>query len=384
MQIKTIITSIRKYIKLDLIHIYLFRLFMFCIQKLIYPLRRFQKEPVNKILIVRLKHLGDLLLSVPLIQSLQRYYPGATLSIATGSWNREIAEDIIRDVKKVYYYNVTKYCRAKDQIVPIQARLAILREISQRRFDLVIDLDGSVGFLFLYLFKRVTFVSSIESLRFQQNLAQLGLIENDRTNYNIHSQHELLNLAASIRRLGFDLIPDSMRLQIKRETEQFIHAYFAKNLIVTTRPLIGIHPAASTRQKLWSTENFAKLAEELIQRFRAQIIFFGTPTERERIERIQAKMTSGSITASDLSLPQFIAAMNRCQLLICLDSLAQHVAFLQGVPAVVIYRSDNFVRWTPGDSENMAVIFKKEGAEVADIMSNLPPAFLKKIETALR
>lgn len=370
--------------KPKLIKIYFFRFFIFCIQFVLYHPKYFRSTTIQKILVVRSKHLGDYILTLPILQALYENFPDACFIISTGIWNRELVEEFSQNIMKVYYYNVKQYCRRKDQVMHWKQKLSILKELSKQNIDLVIDLDGSMGFLWLYLFKRVRFLSTIESLQFIQNLKQLKILKKSKINYNIHTQHELLNLADALRILGLNPIPKTNGIATRPETEHAIDIFFQNKHLTGYFPIIGIHPSASHASKLWPKKQFASLADKLIKKYNAKIIFFGATDDRKRIQSIQSQMMFFSIDGTNLTLSQFIAAIGHCQLIICLDSLAQHVAFLQNIPTVVIYRTNNFKRWSPPNSDNFSIVFNESSISVEDVLNKIPKNFLskyKKVQT---
>jgi heptosyltransferase-2 len=96
--------------------------------------------------------------------------------------------------------------------------------------------------------------------------------------------------------------------------------------------------AAYGSAKCWPPERFAELGDRLIADCDADVILFGTVSERETTERIAARMRhsplnfSGQTTIGDLA--SLFAA---CSLFIGNDSGAMHVAAAAGLPIVAIF-----------------------------------------------
>ena len=96
--------------------------------------------------------------------------------------------------------------------------------------------------------------------------------------------------------------------------------------------------AAYGSAKCWPPERFAELGDRLIADCDADVVLFGTVSERETTERIAARMRhsplnfSGQTTIGDL--PSLFAA---CSLFIGNDSGAMHVAAAAGLPVVAIF-----------------------------------------------
>jgi heptosyltransferase-2 len=103
----------------------------------------------------------------------------------------------------------------------------------------------------------------------------------------------------------------------------------------------AIAPGASYgAAKCWPPERFASLADRLISECGADVIFFGTPEERQIIARICEKMKSRAISlAGETSIGDLAALFSACSMFIGNDSGAMHVAAAAGIPVVGIFGS---------------------------------------------
>jgi len=103
----------------------------------------------------------------------------------------------------------------------------------------------------------------------------------------------------------------------------------------------AIAPGASYgAAKCWPPERFASLADRLISECGADVIFFGTPEERQIIARICEKMKSRAISlAGETSMGDLASLFSACSMFIGNDSGAMHVAAAAGIPVVGIFGS---------------------------------------------
>jgi len=342
--------------KPKLINIYVLRFSLFLVQYLCYHPRKFSRKNINRILIIRLKHMGDLLLSLPTVNSLKINFPKARIILVTGIWNKELAEGFQQLFDRIFYYNVNGYCRSRNQIMNLKQKFQVLRTLRKMHPDLCIDFDGSLGFLYFYLSRKIKYLASIESLRFLQNLNDIHVVKS-KFSYSIHKKHEMLNLAEIHSLLQIQNHIDQFNIEINDSTVRYLNNHLKKNNITTQKPIIGIHPAASDKAKMWSLTNFAKLADYLTNKFNANILLFGSKNDQKIITAIQRSMKSNSLNCTHFTVMEFIASVKHCNLFICLDSFAQHVAFLQGVPLLVLYMQENPIRWAPyGDKHKYSII----------------------------
>lgn len=103
----------------------------------------------------------------------------------------------------------------------------------------------------------------------------------------------------------------------------------------------AIAPGASYgAAKCWPPERFAHLADRLISECGADVIFFGTPGEKEIAARIRSNMKSSAISlVGETSMRDLAALFASCSVFIGNDSGAMHVAAAAGLPAIGIFGS---------------------------------------------
>jgi lipopolysaccharide heptosyltransferase II len=102
---------------------------------------------------------------------------------------------------------------------------------------------------------------------------------------------------------------------------------------------IAIAPgAAYGSAKCWPPQRFASLADTLIDRFNADVILFGAPSERDITARIASEMRHRPVNfAGQTTIDQLPAHFAVCDLFIGNDSGAMHVAAAVGMPVVAIF-----------------------------------------------
>lgn len=103
----------------------------------------------------------------------------------------------------------------------------------------------------------------------------------------------------------------------------------------------AIAPGASYgAAKCWPPEYFAQLADRLISECAADVIFFGTPGEKEIAARIRSHMKSRAISlVGETSMRELPAMFASCSVFIGNDSGAMHVAAAAGLPVIGIFGS---------------------------------------------
>lgn len=106
--------------------------------------------------------------------------------------------------------------------------------------------------------------------------------------------------------------------------------------------LIGINTGAGERwpRKMLRASEIVALSQLLLKQYpEAYILLLGGPLEREKHRRIlNASQTSRVIDMGcDHSLLQFAALLEQCDVLVCGDTLALHMASAIGLPVVAVF-----------------------------------------------
>ncbi len=353
--------------KIKLINTYIRRTFYFFIQQLFYRHVKNSQNP-EKILIVRLNHIGDLFITLPLIYCLRKKFTESNIDIVTGIWNKGLLEFQPHLFGRVYYYNTGRNLRSIKQKMNLSRKLSVLWEIKRQKYDICIDLDGSWGFLFLYFLHGVKNLSTAEFLRFHQNLQQLSL-KKSRYKYDVNSMYEGDNLFEVFRKYS---VPDAreefsffsdMKKQVKVEN-------FFKE-IKSEKKKYGIHPIASVGKKMWNPEGFARLCDFIIRERGGKVVFFGAPDNQNYIDSITEKMIEKeTFSATGFNLGEFIIAVSFCDYFISLDSLAQHILQYYDKPSVVLYFEKNDIRWSR-KRKNVKGLYFSQKNNIDEIISQI-------------
>ena len=109
--------------------------------------RRFRpSQPIvnpERVLVIQLDHLGDAVLSTPLLAELRAAYPAATIDVLASPSNHEVF-DGDPNVDRVWVAERTWFERKPDRWALLSAVLSLGRKLRGMRYDLGIDVRGDV------------------------------------------------------------------------------------------------------------------------------------------------------------------------------------------------------------------------------------------------
>jgi heptosyltransferase-3 len=305
---------------------------------------RWDWSEVRKVLLVRLRSIGDTVLATPSVFALKRFLPNVEVDILVEDWVAPLLND------HPHVDNVIVLERGG-----FMTRARVARELRAANYDVVYNLHGGTTATFLSRATgarhRVGFKSyQYAQLHNHQAPSPLILWGQQKT----HSVEQQLAL------LGWTGVPVTDRprtqLGISSESRARVQKLIGESGL-NDQKIALIHPAAAFATKQWATEHFARVAELLLDRGFAPVAI-AAPNERALLEKLCSE-AAVKITTFDLSLPEVTALAAHSQLFVGNDSGIAHMAAAVGIPAVVIFGSSNIAHWGPWNSAPAEVVFEE-------------------------
>ena len=290
----------------------------------------------KRILVVKLDHLGDVILATPVFSNLRQAYPNAELHALTGAWSRVVLERH-PDVNKVLEYNSPAFCRT-GQSTPLKEAFRLYRQLRHQKYDLMVELRGdrrTVGFALL----RLT----------PYRLSRAALQIKNKFGFSQFSgTHETTRNLDVLRHIGIPTLIQIATFSVTTEDKKWASNFLAAYKINGQYPLIAIHPGSPIPLKRWLPERYAELADWLIARKRAQVLFVGVKDEIPIITEIQACMRAQSVNiAGETTLIQLASILHTCNLFIGNDSGPMHLAAAVGTQTIGLYGPGDPTRFGP-------------------------------------
>jgi len=293
------------------------------------PFWHLQNADIDRILVVKLDRIGDMVNTTPVFDALRSAFPRASWDIIGHPTPLSLLDGDDRIAQRIPYRSWLYH--------PLPIRLpgwkswSLVLKLLWQRYPLVVYLRGSFPFLLLAA------TSRLAAAKF------------------VPDEPVIARYLKPLESLFSPILNRDPRLQIKSE-----HLRFARNLLfegnAQVGPRIAIHAAASTPTKMWPIERFAALADELHRTFKAQVHFFGSPEDRPVLEQISRLCVDSHSFHWSLTLQRVVAVVAACDLFIGNDSGLAHVAAALGTPMVVIWGSANLNESRPTAAPARCVI----------------------------
>ena len=299
--------------------------------------RRLPKDFTPKrILVVKLDHLGDVILATPVFSNLRQAYPDAELHALTGTWSRVVLERH-PDVGKVLDYDSPAFCRT-GQSTTLKQTLQLYQRLRREKYDLMVELRGDrriVWFAFLRLTPHRLSRAAL------QIASKLGLSRFSGT-------HETTRNLDVLKHADIPRPIQTVTFAVTTEDAEWASKFLAAHEINRQYPLVAIHPGSPIPLKRWLPERYAELADWLIAQKCAQVLFVGVEDEIPIGTQIQGLMRGASINiAGETTLTQLASILHTCNVFIGNDSGPMHLAAAVDTPTIGLYGPGDPTRFGP-------------------------------------
>ena len=169
--------------------------------------------------------------------------------------------------------------------------------------------------------------------------------------HEVENTHKLLNVLAIKEEAGpCVLIPDSFEVAKA-------HAKLQQAILHSAKKPIGVHISARKPSNRWVEQSYIELIKLLWQRYEAPIMLFWSPGSEnnamhpgddEKAARIVAALKEVPLFPYATSeLPELIAGLSLCSLVVCSDGGAMHVAAGLHKPIVCFFGDSAVKHWHP-------------------------------------
>lgn len=302
-------------------------------------------QTVKRILIVRLRSIGDTVLTTPSLFALKRFVPNATVDILLEDWVAPVLDG---------FPHVNNVITLERSSTASRARVA--RQLRANRYDVVYNLHGGTT---ATLLTRATGAKH----RVGYKTYQYARLHNELSpsSASLWGREKTHSVEQQLALLGWTGVPVSDRPPTQLAVTPEADAAVAKRLQraqLIDREFAVIHPAAAFATKQWAANNFAKVADDLRSRGLA-VVAIATADQKEIIADLNHSAAVPVVDFTDFSLPQLTALLRRARLFVGNDSGIAHMAAAVRTPAVVIFGSSNTAHWRPW-AQNAAEVVLEE------------------------
>lgn len=308
---------------------------------------------IKTILLVIRHMMGDMLCSLPMINSLRQAFPGAKIILITKESSRfeEIFHGCKMPVDEVQYYehgmenyfNIVKYLRE------FKIDLAVVPS--------TVVFSGTNHFIAYYSRAKIT--AGVRSMDFVKNPVWYLLNVKNDFDWGVRKTHQIERNLDIIRQLNIQPLVTKVDIPLSEAGINYAEKFYSDNFPEPRKKVIGFHPGARKETNIWPAEKFAELAFRLKNDFDAEVLISEGPSDRKYTEdmtRILAEKfgVSGCVIHKG-SLAENAAVINMLSLFITNDTGIMHIASGLKPPLVALFGETYAFEWGPLGENKFAV-----------------------------
>jgi ADP-heptose:LPS heptosyltransferase/glycosyltransferase involved in cell wall biosynthesis len=293
-------------------------------------------QAASRILVIRRRYLGDIVLLGSVFRSLRQHWPQAHLTVL---------------VERAYT-GVPAMNPDVDAILRMPHGLLewwrLIRTLRREKFTLVLDFDNR---------RKTAWVTRLSGAACRVALHHGPTRVCQPRSYTRHEFVEddfLVNRHITdfyhrmLRAVDVPLASESFSLTPRAADLDFVRRLPEPASLPSDRPRLLVHPGSRSAYRVWPAKAFAEVCDRLQAEGAASVMLVAGPAEQAIVNEIRQHMRTPVVCLQhSLEVPQLAALFASVDLLLCHDSGPMHLAAAVGTRVVALYGSQNLANWHP-------------------------------------
>jgi heptosyltransferase I len=276
---------------------------------------------INSVCIVRLSALGDVLMMVPLIRTLQFSIPDAKLTWVIS----RPAYDLVEGMDRVEFIVIEKPKSLADF-------WRFKKKMSRRYFDVLLAPQASFRTNLLYPLIKANRKIGYDALRAKDGH---GWFVKERITPGL--DHTLDGFLKFAEPLGVDEQVIRWDLPIGAEDYEWAQDHLPKQ-----GPLLIVNPAASKPERSWPVERYIAVLQQAQQQWQVKVVLTGGPGEDDKRLAEQILQVIPATNLVGKTKPkQLLAVISKATAVLCPDTGPSHMSAAVNNPVVALHAVTN-------------------------------------------
>lgn len=286
------------------------------------PVIQINPSEIKKILIIKLRGIGDVVLSTIVFDSILSNFPGASIDFVTDPPSVKWLQNL-EFLSKVYSFDRKSTFN----------RIKLASDLRKQKYDLVLDLFSNPASA------QLTFASGAKyragfpyrGRRYAYNL--FGPPERDK----YHSAQLHLEF---LKNIGIKVNKSKLYYSLDNSDITYANKYFKDNQL-NNKLVVGILPGGGWASKKCDPIKFAEIADAVNEKYKSTIIILWGPDDKKDSLEIQNLMKNESLLAPPSTISEMAALQSKCSVIIANDSGPMHICAAVGTPVLGLFGPTN-------------------------------------------
>jgi len=320
----------------------------------------FDSKQVKRVAVIRFDHIGDVLLSTPVLRALRHHFPHAHITVLV----RPLTADLLEhhpDVDQIIALSPPWFSRGtKDQDSMSSARaFRMFAREHHKYYDLVVELHADP--------RNILFGRKIGKHLVGYDIRGFGFLLDTIATYDPMKKHITQRHLDVVRAIGAEgsrdqeVIP-ALDLTVTSEERKSLR----QNYAFTRKPFFIVHPGTGRIVKEWSEQKWNVLVAILLHRIpESSIVLTGNAPERDVCLRIRDSLPAIDrqrvhVLAGNLNLRMLATIISQAQIIIGPDTGPIHMAYALRTPSVALFGPEDHEVWGYHTRINRSIPFMEQ------------------------
>ena len=282
---------------------------------------KINQEEIKKILCIKPRGIGDIILSTIVLENLKAAFPKAEIHYLTEEFAKRTVENN-QFISKILTYNKS------DSI------FSIIKKVRSEKYDLVLD---------LYSNPKTAQITFFSGAKYRAGYDKKGrkYAYNFRGKLGTMGKHAAEDNLVLLDALTIPIISINIFYQTTEEEKKFAEKFLSDKINKNEFRLIGIIPSGGWESKRCDAVKWIEICNELQEVIKAKYIILWGPGDEKDAKEIQDGLASVSIMTPETSFGELSALIEKCDLIIANDSGPMHSAAAMNIPTIGIFGPTN-------------------------------------------
>ncbi len=307
----------------------------------------------ERILVIQLRQLGDILLTTPVLKAIKRERPKAHLTFLSHGMGR-----LVLDQSPC----VDEHFTYSDDFSKMQ-EWQLSKTLKERRFDLVLDFMNNPRSAFYALRaggERWAFRSA-------RRPAYSHVVPKAATaEYIVREKFRLLEAA------GFAPADEKLVLPWFEAHTQPLMRMYAREARFREAPIkVILSPTHRREVRQWPLANYAELADRLTKEWGALVLWLHGPGEEAVVDEAMAHCRQPTLKAPKTNFREMAALIGNVDLFVGNSNGPSHVAVAANICSLQLHGPTNAISWCPMTERHQALQAPEFGKSPAPRMASI-------------
>ena len=298
---------------------------------------KFSTEKILKILCIKPRGIGDIVLSTIILDNLKSYFPGVKIDYLTETFAKDAVEDNPM-VNKVLTMDRTEF--------PLKAAWKIRKE----KYDLILDLWSNPRSA------QITFLSGVKyraGYNYRGRKYAYNILATSERGSNHSAEHNLELLNA----IGVPVISKKIHFYLNIDALNFGKEFF-KNNFNNDSPIFGIIPSGGWQSKRCDASKWVEICSAISQKYKAKFLILWGPGDEKDSNYIKDHLKDYCTLAPNTTVKQMAGLIKCCDLVIANDSGPMHISAALDIPTLGLFGPTNPLAHGPYSDKSDFIVRK--------------------------